>query len=135
MTNKYMYFVANWKMFGGLNSLNSLNKVITFFKKFKHNKYIKIIYCPPSTLIYPMVKKFKETRIQVGSQNCHQNHSYGAFTGSINSSMLKNGEPSTNFVSYVNKLVEYCAQNNIILLRTIGVIFSDEEKRVTDYVN
>ena len=51
------------------------------------------------------------------------------------SSMLKNGEPSTNFVSYVNKLVEYCTKNNIILLRTIGVIFSDEEKRVTDYVN
>ena len=51
------------------------------------------------------------------------------------SSILKNGEPSTNFVSYVNKLVQYCAQNNIILLRTIGVIFSDEEKRVTDYVN
>jgi citrate lyase beta subunit len=51
------------------------------------------------------------------------------------SSMLKNGEPSTNFVSYLNKLVEYCTKNNIILLRTIGVIFSDEEKRVTDYVN
>ena len=27
MTNKYMYFIANWKMFGGLNSLKSLNKV------------------------------------------------------------------------------------------------------------
>ena len=51
------------------------------------------------------------------------------------SSMLKNGESSTNFVSYVNKLVEYCAQNKIILLRTIGVIFSDEEKRITEYVN
>ena len=23
MTNKYMYFIANWKMFGGLNTLNS----------------------------------------------------------------------------------------------------------------
>ena len=49
MTNKYMYFVANWKMFGGLNSLNSLHKVYKFFKTFKKNKFIKIIYCPPST--------------------------------------------------------------------------------------
>ena len=50
------------------------------------------------------------------------------------SSMLKNDEPSSNFVTYVNKLGEYCSKNNIILLRTIGVIFSDEEKRITDYV-
>ena len=51
------------------------------------------------------------------------------------SSMLKNNEPSTNFVSYVNKLVKYCTKNNVILLRTIGVIFSDDEKRITEYVN
>jgi len=50
------------------------------------------------------------------------------------SSMLKNNEPSSNFITYVNKLVEYCSKNNIILLRTIGVIFSDDEKRVTEYV-
>jgi len=25
MTNKYMYFIANWKMFGGLGTLNSVN--------------------------------------------------------------------------------------------------------------
>ena len=35
MTNKYMYFVANWKMFGGLNSLNSLHKVYKFLKPSK----------------------------------------------------------------------------------------------------
>ena len=51
------------------------------------------------------------------------------------SSMLKKNEPPSNFVNYVNKLVEYCSKNNIILLRTIGVIFSDDEKRVTEYVN
>ena len=35
MTNKYMYFIANWKMFGELKSLNSLHKVVKFFKNFK----------------------------------------------------------------------------------------------------
>ena len=90
MTNKYMYFIANWKMFGSLNSLNSLHKVVNFFKSFKKKKLVKIIYCPPSTLIRPMSKKLKNTNIIVGAQNCHEHENYGAFTGSINSNMLKN---------------------------------------------
>ena len=89
MTNKYMYFIGNWKMFGGLKSLNSLHRVIKFHKGFKKNRFIKIIYCPPSTLIRPMSKKLKDSRIEVGAQNCHENENYGAFTGSINSKMLK----------------------------------------------
>ena len=90
MTNKYMYFIANWKMFGGLNSLNSLNKVIKFSKNFKKRKSIKIIYCPPNTLIYLMTKKLKSSKIEVGAQNCHEFDGPGAFTGSVNSKMLKN---------------------------------------------
>ena len=84
-----MYFIGNWKMFGGLKSLNSLHRVIKFYKGFKKNRFIKIIYCPPSTLIRPMSKKLKDSRIEVGAQNCHENENYGAFTGSINSKMLK----------------------------------------------
>ena len=88
MTNKYMYFVANWKMFGDLSSLNSLNKVITFIKKIKKNKF-KLIYCPPTTLINPLAKMLKKTQIQVGAQNCHESENYGAYTGHVNSRMLK----------------------------------------------
>ena len=67
-----MYFIANWKMFGGLKSINSLHKVLKFFKNFKKNKSIKIIYCPPSTLIRPMSKKLVSSNIEVGAQNCHE---------------------------------------------------------------
>ena len=38
MTNKYIYFIANWKMFGSLNTLNTLDKVINFVKKLKKIK-------------------------------------------------------------------------------------------------
>ena len=41
MTNKYMYFIANWKMFGDLTTLNKLTKVIKFVSKYKKKK-IKI---------------------------------------------------------------------------------------------
>ena len=85
-----MYFIANWKMFGSLNSLNSLHKVNKFLKKFNKNKSVKIIYCPPNTLIRPMSKKLKNTPIEVGAQNCHEQENYGPFTGSVNSKMLKN---------------------------------------------
>ena len=85
-----MYFIANWKMFGVLNSLNSLNKVVKFFKNFKKRKSLRIIYCPPNTLIGAMSKKLRGSSIDVGAQNCHEQDVYGAFTGSVNSSMLKN---------------------------------------------
>ena len=88
MTNKYMYFVANWKMFGDLSSLNTLKKVIIFTKKIKKKKF-KLIYCPPTTLICPMAKIHKKTRIEVGAQNSHESINYGAYTGHVNSKMLK----------------------------------------------
>ena len=78
-----MYFIANWKMFGSTNSLNSLNKVIKFIKFFKKKRLIKIIYCPPNTLIDLMSKKLKNTNIDVGSQNCHEKEDYGPYTGSV----------------------------------------------------
>ena len=51
------------------------------------------------------------------------------------SNLLKNNEPSEAFQNYLKDLNTYCTSNNIILLRTIGVIFSDDEKRFTQYVN
>ena len=83
-----MYFIANWKMFGDLRTLNRLDKVIAFTNKIKKNKF-KLIYCPPSTLICPLVKIFKKTPIEVGAQNCHESKNYGANTGQINSMMLR----------------------------------------------
>jgi triosephosphate isomerase len=88
MTNKYTYFIANWKMFGNLRSINVLDKVISFTKKYKKNN-IKLIYFPPVTLINLFSKKLKASSIDVGAQNCHSSENYGAHTGQINSFMLK----------------------------------------------
>ena len=85
-----MYFIANWKMFGDLSCLNSLNKVIKFLKNFKNSKNTKVIYCPPNTLINIMANKLAKYKIGIGAQNCHENENFGAFTGSVNSKMLKN---------------------------------------------
>ena len=143
MTNKYMYFIANWKMFGGLNSLNSIHKVVKFFKTFKKNKFLKIIYCPPSTLIRPMSKKLKTTHIEVGAQNCHEQDTYGAFTGSINSMMLKNvgakyviiGHSENRQAGETNKLINLKIKNalksGLKVIFCIGETLQEKRKKIT----
>ena len=49
------------------------------------------------------------------------------------SQMIKNKEPIDNFKNYIQKLKNFCNENGVTLLRTIGVIFSDDEKRVSEY--
>ena len=84
-----MYFVADWKMYGNLSSINTLDSVIKFSKS-KEIKKGRLIYCPPYTLINSFSKKFINCQIGIGGQNCHESDSYGAYTGSVNSRMLKN---------------------------------------------
>lgn len=50
------------------------------------------------------------------------------------SSLTKKGESPLKFKEYINSLQNFCFENNITLLRTIGVIFSDMEKRETQYM-
>ena len=146
MTNKYMYFIANWKMYGGLNSLNSLHKVIKFFKTFKKNKQIKIIYCPPSTLIRPMSKKLNKSNIEVGAQNCHENMSYGAFTGSINSIMLKSVGAKYVIIGHsenrqagendklINLKIKSVIKSGLKVIFCIGETLKEKRKKITKQV-
>tara|TARA_B100000029_G_scaffold306055_1_gene298936 strand:+ start:808 stop:1380 length:573 start_codon:yes stop_codon:yes gene_type:complete len=42
--------------------------------------------------------------------------------------------PKEQFTEYIDRLTKFCKENDVILLRTIGVIFSDSEKRISQYV-
>ena len=50
------------------------------------------------------------------------------------SNIKKENEDPSNFQKYIKILIEKCRENNVNLLRTIGVVFGTEEKRTTDYV-
>ena len=138
-----MYFIANWKMFGDLRSLNSLDKVIKFLKGFQNKRLTKIIYCPPSTLIHPMGKKFFKSSIEIGAQNCHQNEGYGAFTGSINSKMLKNigakyviiGHSENRKNGETNKLInskiKSALKSRLKIIFCIGESLAEKRKKIT----
>ena len=146
MTNKYMIFIANWKMFGALNSLNSLHKVAKFFRSFKKNRFIKIIYCPPNTLIRPMFKKFKNSKILVGAQNCHENIKYGPFTGSVNSKMLKSVGAKYVIIGHsenrnigendklINTKIKSALNSGLKVIFCIGETLKQKRKKITNKV-
>ena len=50
------------------------------------------------------------------------------------SSMLKKNDDPENFQVYIKQLIDFCNKNNVTLLRTVGVMFADTEKRVSEYV-
>ena len=138
-----MYFIANWKMFGGLSTLNSLKRVIKFLKIFKKSKNIKIIYCPPSTLIRPMFKKVINSKIQVGAQNCHESITYGASTGSINPMMLKNvgakyvilghseNRESGEIDKLINAKIKAAIKSGLKVIFCIGETVGQKRKKIT----
>ena len=138
-----MYFIANWKMYGGLNSLNSLDKVVKFFKTFKKKNLIKIVYCPPSTLIGPMSKKLNKTNIATGAQNCHEQDSYGAFTGSVNSKMLKNIGAKYIIIGHsenrqageddrlINLKIKSALKSGLKVIFCIGETLKEKRKKIT----
>ena len=141
-----MYFVANWKMFGGLNTLNSLHKVIKFLKTFKKSKNLKIIYCPPNTLIHPMSKKLLNSQIEIGAQNCHESMNYAASTGSVNSMMLKNvgakyiiighseNRQSGDTDKLINLKIKAAIKSNLKVIFCIGETLKQKRKKITNQV-
>jgi triosephosphate isomerase len=142
MTNKYMYFIANWKMYGDLKSVNTLDKVIKFLKFTKNNNF-KLVYCPPYTLLSSFLNKLKKVKIEIGAQNCHVSENYGAFTGSINSKMLKNiganyviighsenrAEGESNIL--LNKKIKNALNNKLKIIFCVGETLSERKKKKT----
>ena len=130
MTNKIL-FIANWKMFGDLNSVKSIKSVINLSKKKKYKK-VKIIYCPPYTLLDKFVIKTRKTKLCVGAQNCHQVINTGPYTGAISTTMIKkigakyviighsenrsNGETNNQ----INKKIHSAISNNLNVIFCIG---------------
>jgi triosephosphate isomerase len=144
MTNKIL-FIANWKMFGDLNSVKSIQSVINLSKK-KNYKNAKIIYCPPYTLLNNFVIKTRKTNLDVGAQNCHYEINTGPFTGSISSTMIKklgakyviighsenrsNGETNTQ----INKKIHSAILNNLKVIFCIGENLFEKKNKKTNKI-
>ena len=50
------------------------------------------------------------------------------------SSIIKSEQPVSKFLECFKNLAGYCNNHDVVLLRTIGVVFGDQEKKITDYI-
>ena len=144
MTNKIL-FIANWKMFGNLNSVKSVETVINLSKK-KNYKNAKIIYCPPYTLLNNFVIKTRRTNLEVGAQNCHYEINTGPHTGSISSTMIKKlgvkyviighsenrSDGETN--NQINKKIHSAILNNLNVIFCIGENLFEKKNKKTNKI-
>ncbi len=141
MTNNNMIFIANWKMHGEKSHISGINKTINFIKKSK-NKKKQIIYCPPFTLISLIKNKVKNTQIKVGAQNLYQINDYGAFTGSVNSKLIKLAGGDYVIVGHsenrnqendiiINKKIHSALKEKLKVILCIGETYKEKKNNKT----
>lgn len=144
MTNKFL-FIANWKMFGDLKTIKTVDKVIKFSKK-KENKNIKIIYCPPYTLLDGFVKITKSTKVDVGAQDSYFEKTTGPFTGSISPDMIKKLGVKYVIIGHsekrkdgdtdkiVNKKIINALSSKLYVILCIGETIKEKNNNKTKYI-
>ena len=144
MTNN-MFFIANWKMFGDFKSVNSIKKVIKFSKNKKFKK-AKIVYCPPYTLLDKVQRLVKNSKIDIGAQNCHYSQNPGPYTGSINTDLIKSSGAkyiiighSENRISgdtnqIINLKIKSALKKNLKIIFCIGETLKEKKESKTNLV-
>ena len=93
-----------------------------------------------------MIKRLKNSQIEVGAQNCHENDYYGAFTGSVNSMMLKNvgakyviighseNRSSGETDKLINLKIKSAIKSKLKVIFCIGETLSEKRKKITNKV-
>ena len=144
MAKGLKYFIGNWKMFGIPSSIKILDRIDEYFKKNrKHNSKYKIIIAVPFTLLESFSKRFKNKNIIISSQNCHYNNNFGAYTGSINSFMIKKMNINYTIIGHsenratgesdkiIEKKVSSAMSNNFNIIFCIGENYLEKRSKKT----
>ena len=92
---------------------------------------------PDHIILVPKIESHRaiENILEIANALDYESRVFMLDHDDLYSNLLKSNLPPEKFTFYINQLSEFCKSNKIVLLRTIGVLFSDEEKRISDYVN
>ena len=126
-------------------SMDEIKPILEYYSNIKYfalsnvdsaeylNEYLR--YIPKNIVIVPKIesplgiKNIKEISELLGDKKIVMlDHD------DLYSSMLKKNDDPDNFQVYIQQLIDFCEKNNVTLLRTVGVMFADTEKRVSEYV-
>jgi len=137
------YFIGNWKMFGVPRSINILNKINSFRSKDKNRNKYRIIITPPYTLLESFVKRFKNKKITIGSQNCYQKDQFSSDTGAISPYMIRSVGVKYTLIGHsdnraegdtdlmLKDKVKFALKNNLKIVFCIGENKSQKKDKKT----
>ena len=118
--NKAKLIVANWKMnFFYKQAYNFCKKIISKKKQIKNN----FIICPPSSLIFRLSNKFRQ--INFGAQDCSAVNEFGAYTGDINSKLLKDINCKYTLIGHSERRELYKEDESLISLKILSALKSN----------
>jgi len=132
-------------MNGRLSLIKRLKKVVILSNNKKYKK-IKIIYCPPFTLISKIFDKIKKSKIIIGSQDCSYEENYGPFTGDISPKLIKDIGAKYAILGHsekrlkgdtneiINKKIHAALKQNLKIILCIGETLKDRKKNKTFFV-
>lgn len=123
-----MTFAGNWKMNGRQDDTLDIEKLIKLISEDDAN----IILFPPYTLISSFANISKNSKLNIGGQDCHHEDS-GAFTGSISASILRDSGADFVIIGHsevramhgkgpdniINK-IQSAHENNLITIICVG---------------
>ena len=136
------FFIGNWKMFGILSSKKIIEKINKFKTKDRSNNY-KIIITPPYTLIESFAKKFKNSNVAIGAQNCFFKEKFSSNTGAISPFMIKKSGASYVIVGHSDNRAEgdndeklklklnFCLKLNLRVIFCIGENKKEKKNKKT----
>jgi hypothetical protein len=131
------------------NNKYSLEEIIPLMKKYNNVKFFAVSNVESSDDLKSFIELIpKETTIIPKIESPDAVDNIKSITDSLPnskrivmldhddlfSSLIRKNENKDQFKKYIEKLVKFCEENEIGLLRTVGVIFSDDEKRISQYV-
>ena len=96
--------------------MNGSETLLEEFSTFTSTKNNDIVICPPFTLLNS-AKTLLPDFIKIGAQNCSE-EDYGAFTGEISASMLRESSASYVIIGHSERRALYRETNTMILKKS-----------------
>ena len=127
-------------------TLNEIIPILDFYKNIKYfavsnvedgsdlDEFVELI--PKNVTIVPKIESPNGVRnIKKIIEKLNYDEKYVMLDhDDLFSRIKKDNEDPIMFQEYVKNLIDFCKENNVNLLRTVGVVFSDDEKRETQYI-